>query len=309
VTTSLDGRVTATASWPVWGTTADVVVTEPDRLDAAWAVVEGVLAEVDQACSRFRPDSELTVVQAQPETSVRVTPLLAELVATALTAARRTDGDVDPTVGSWLVELGYDRDLSAVPADPRAARVSVSLAPDWRRVHLDGDRLTLPAGVVLDLGATAKAYAADRAARAVASGLACGVAVSLGGDVATAGPAPDGGWLVLVQDGDDEPACTITLPAGGAVATSSTRHGTWWRGGQLLHHILDPRTGAPAGTSAGSPWRTASAAAADCVSANTATTAALVRGPGALVWLRRTGLPARLVAADGSVVTVGGWPA
>lgn len=297
-------RGTATASWPVWATTADLVVTEPSRLAPARALVERVLCDVDRACSRFRSDSELGAVQARPDQPVRVSRLLAELVGTALAAARHTDGDVDPTIGAWLIELGYDRDLAQIPEEATPARVSVRLAPDWRRVRLHGDELTIPADVVLDLGATAKAFAADRAARLVAEQLNCGVAVGLGGDVATGGPAPAGGWRVRVQDGPGEPGCTVTLPAGGAIATSSTLHGQWRRGGRALHHILNPHTGAPA-----AGWRTASAAAGDCVSANTATTAALVRGPRAPAWLRHTGLPGRLVAADRSVVTTGGWPA
>jgi thiamine biosynthesis lipoprotein len=294
--------VIASIDWSVWSTTAQLAVTESERLPMARTLVETLLADVDRACSRFRDDTELRRVEAAAGTTVRVSPLLADLVQTALRAARRTDGDVDPTIGNWLNELGYDRDLSRVTDGP-APRVSLHLAPDWRRVHLDGDQLTVPAGVRLDLGATAKAYAADRCAAAVAETLGCGVVVSLGGDIATAGPAPF--WRVRVQDGPDEPATTIRLPAGGAVATSSTLRRRWTRGGQQLHHIVDPRTGRPAGDT----WRTATAAAADCVTANTATTAALVRGPAALRYLTGTGLPARLVAADRRVSTVGGWPA
>jgi thiamine biosynthesis lipoprotein len=293
---------TAAADWSLWSTTAQLVVTDPDQLPAARALVETLLDDVDRACSRFREDSELRQVEVAGGAGVRVSPLLAELVGAALRAARRTEGDVDPTIGAWLCELGYDRDLAAVAAGP-LPQVSLRLAPDWRRVRLDGDRLTLPAGTRLDLGAIAKAYAADRCAAAVADTLGCGVLVSLGGDVATAGPAPF--WRVRVADGPGEPATTIRLPAGGAVATSSTRHRRWTRGDQVLHHIIDPRTGRPSVP----VWRTVSAAAGDCVTANTATTAALVRGPAAIAYLTSTGLPARLVAADGRVHTAGGWPA
>jgi thiamine biosynthesis lipoprotein len=294
--------LTAAADWSLWSTAARLVVTDPDQLPAARALVEGLLADVDRACSRFREDSELRQVEAAGGATVRVSRLLADLVGAALRAARRTDGDVDPTIGAWLCELGYDRDLAGIGAG-RPAQVSLRLAPDWRRVGLDGDRLTLPAGTRLDLGATAKAYAADRCAAAVADALGCGVLFSLGGDVATAGPAPF--WRVRVQDGPGEPATTIRLPAGGALATSSTRHRRWTRGDQVLHHIIDPRTGRPSVP----VWRTVSAAAGDCVTANTATTAALVRGPAALAYLTSTGLPARLVGADGRVHTASGWPA
>jgi thiamine biosynthesis lipoprotein len=177
--------------------------------------------------------------------------------------------------------------------------------PDWRAVRLDGRQLTVPADVRLDLGATAKAYAADMAAADVAARLDVGILVSLGGDIATAGPAPYGGWRVLVQDNPGDPQCTVALPAGSALATSSTVSRRWSRDGHTLHHILDPRTGRPAVPL----WRTATAAAARCVDANTATTAALVRGDGAIDWLSRTGLPARLVDADLRVTTLNDWPA
>jgi thiamine biosynthesis lipoprotein len=297
--------VSAAADWAVWSTTARLVVTDQRRLTAGRTRVEGVLADVDRACSRFRPDSELALVHAAGGRAVPVSPLLADLVRAALRAAARTDGDVDPTIGAWLCELGYDRDLADIPPIGPEPRVSVHLAPDWRRVALDGDLLTVPAGMVLDLGATAKAYAADLAARTVAADLECGAVVSLGGDIASAGPAPEGGWPVRVQDGPDQPGTTVTLPAGGALATSSTLRRRWRRGAHVLHHIVDPNTG----LSAVPIWRTVTVAAGDCVTANTASTAALVRGSAAPAYLAGTGLPARLVAADATVLTLGRWPA
>jgi thiamine biosynthesis lipoprotein len=286
------------AQWMVWGTTARIVVTRPDALPAAEALVRAELTAVDAACSRFRPDSELMRARGR---TVGVSPLLADLVGTALRVARDTDGDVDPTVGEALRGLGYDRDFASV-VDPG---VVVHVAADWRRVTLDGDGLTVPAGTLLDLGATAKARAADRAAANVAARLGIGVLVALGGDLATAGPSPAGGWRVRVQDGPDEPRCTLALPAGAALATSSTLSRRWHTAGELVHHIVDPRTGRPARRIR----RTASVAAFSCVRANTLATAAIVRGEAAPSWLRRLGAPARLVDAAGTVATLGGWPA
>jgi thiamine biosynthesis lipoprotein len=234
--------------------------------------------------------------------------LLAELVQAGLVAAERTDGDVDPTIGGVLADLGYDRDIElltteSADAGRRPMRLVVTPAPDWRQVRLDGDTLTIPWGVRLDLGATAKAFTADRCARRVAAACGVGVLVSLGGDIATAGPAPDG-WRVLVQDRPGEPSCTISVTAGTALATSSTLSRLWRVDGRLLHHVLDPRTCQPARP----VWRTASVVAGDCVTANTLSTAALVRGERAPAWLREVGVPTRLVGADATVVTLGGWP-
>lgn len=293
-----------TAQWSVWSTVARVVVTDPAATTDARCLVEAELAEVDAACSRFRPDSELRLASRQ-RGPVEVSPRLAELVGAALEAARSTDGDVDPTIGAALCALGYDDDIAYAGSRPAtSATIRIFPSAGWRDVTLRGRLLTVPAGVVLDLGATAKAWAADRCAALVAAGLGVGVLVSLGGDIATAGPAPDGGWRVLVQDGTDQPATTVTLPAGAALATSSTMSRRWRHAGEVVHHILDPRTGRPAPE----VWRTASVAAFTCVQANALSTAALVRGVTALGWLHALSAPARLVAADGTVATTDTWP-
>jgi thiamine biosynthesis lipoprotein len=302
-----------TAEWSLWSVTARIVVTDSGALAGAVARAEEFLDTVDRAASRFRPDSELMLVTGGIA-GVEISPLLADLVEAALDVARLTGGAVDPTVGARLYELGYDRDFAELsPAREHASpelesiqKIVTHRAPDWRTVGLhrtpNGARLTMPAGTRLDLGATAKAYAADRCAAII--GVGTGVLVSLGGDIATAGPAPAGGWRVLVQDRPEDPAQEIGLPAGAALATSSTVSRRWLHRGVAMHHIINPRTGAPASTR----WRSASVAAATCLQANAASTAALVHADAAPAWLRRTGLPARLVGADGRVQHFGGWP-
>ncbi|HYT26543.1 MAG TPA: FAD:protein FMN transferase, partial [Actinomycetota bacterium] len=135
-----------------------------------------------------------------------------------------------------------------------------------------------------------------------------GVLVSLGGDLATAGTPPPGGWAVRVADwhaaGRGAQGQTVRV-RGGGLATSSTTVRRWTRGGEQLHHVVDPATGRPAPV----VWRTVSVAAATCVDANVAATAAIVRGDRSPAWLDSLGLPARLVRPDGSLVRVGGWPA
>ena len=295
-------RPVGVADWSVWTTSARLVVTDPAALPRARRLTESVLHEVDLAASRFRPDSELSRLPA--DRPVPVSPLLAELVGVALAAARRTGGDVDPTVGGVLAELGYDRNLDQLPADGPALPAVRRTVPGWQRIRLDGDVLRVPAGVTLDLGATAKAFAADRCAALVREHCGGGVLVSLGGDIATAGPAPLGGWQVLVRDRPGEPESAVTLAAGAALATSSTVSRWWRRGGRRMHHIIDPSTCLPAAAI----WRTASVAAPSCVLANTASTAALVRGAGARDWLRDNDFAARLVDLDGRVWTVGDRP-
>jgi thiamine biosynthesis lipoprotein len=296
----------AAADWEAWSCRIRVVVTDPAALDEARGVLTGDLAAVDLACSRFRDDSELAAAEAAG-TWVAVSPLLADLVGTALRAARRTEGDVDPTVGAALAGLGYDRDFAALDATGTAVRVPV---PGWRRIQLAGDRVRIAPGVRVDLGATAKARTADLAARRIAGRTGAGCLVSLGGDIAVAGSPPEGGWRIRVEDVTGDPdappsgPCTVVTIRDGGLATSSTRARRWRRNGVELHHLLDPRTGLPPARS----WRTVSVAAGSCVDANTVSTAAIVRGQRVWPWLRSTGLPARLVAEDGAVFTAGGWP-
>ncbi|HEY4854972.1 MAG TPA: FAD:protein FMN transferase [Streptosporangiaceae bacterium] len=301
----------ASADWKALGTMVQLIVTDPVRLADGRRLLEADLAAVDAACSRFRSDSELVALDSVPG-PVEVSPLLAQALAVALRAARLTDGDVDPTVGAAMAAIGYDRDFPLVPASGPAVTLTVRSVPGWRQVQFDEQSriLALPPGVRLDLGATAKAWAADRSAARLAAALGCGVLVSLGGDIAVAGGTPPGGWRVRVQDVTGRPEDPPVGPSAvgairdGGLATSSTTARRWRRGGDVLHHILDPRTGLPAPAC----WRTVSVAAASCADANTASTAAIIRGRGAQAWLTGLGLPARLVDEAGNVHTVGGWP-
>ena len=296
----------STARFEALGTTAVVVVDDPLMLDEARRLLAEELADIDLACSRFRWDSELSQVNAAAPTPRRVSPLLAEAVSAALRAAEQTAGAVDPTVAPALVALGYDRDFDAVARTSTRA-VHGARPAGWRSVDWDPSTRTirLAAGSRLDLGAIAKALAADRAAAAIASCTGASALVSLGGDIATAGPAPDGGWSVRVADDHRAQAGGQTVAIReGALATSSTSVRRWRRNGRVIHHIIDPRTGEPAAR----VWRTVTVTASTCVEANTATTAAVVLGDEAPDWLAARGLPARLVAEDGAVVTVGGWP-
>ena len=289
-----------TYRFDLWSTTGTVVVTDPAALGSVVEIVRAGLDDVERACSRFRPDSEISGLTPGRN---RLSPMLADLVGTALDAAEASAGLVDPTVGAAVRRLGYDRSIELLPSD--GAPVSlVHHVPGWRQVHLYGDKLELPVGLQLDLGATAKARAADLMARRAAETVGVGVLVELGGDVATAGAGPDGGWQVLVRDTDDDPAAQVTLRPGWALATSSTVRRAWRRGGVRLHHIVDPRTAAPAAP----VWRSATVAAPTCTEANTASTAAVILGHDAGRWLSERGCTARLVDQRRRVVRVGDWP-
>ena len=299
--------------WRALGTSAHLVVTAPERLVAARAAVDDVLHRIDLAASRFRDDSELTALNHGDGRPVQVSPLLARALRVALDAADWTDGLVDPTVGAALEDLGYDRTFTLVAPDGPSVEVRVRDVTGWQKVHLDDGSATvqMPVGTVLDLGATAKGLAADLAAEAAAEAAGCGTLVNLGGDLSVAGDPPLDGWPVTVGDTADQDVAVgaeaeqdVVLYDGG-LATSSIRARRWRRGGSQLHHLIDPRIGAP---SAGA-FRTVSVTASTCTLANAASTAAVILGSDAPGWLANRGLAARLVTLDGDVCVVGGWPA
>jgi thiamine biosynthesis lipoprotein len=288
-----------------------VVVTRPDGVAAARAAADEVVAAIDLAASRFRDDSELSRLNRTPETEVVVSPLLAAAIGSGLRGAELTGGAADPTVGTAVRLAGYDSDFAAVPRDGGPIRLVAHRVPGWKAVHFDAASRTvrLQRGVEIDLGATAKALAADMAAAAASRALdGAGVLVSLGGDIAVAGVAPVDGWPIQAGEdsgapiADEEEAFSISA---GGVATSSTTVRRWTRGGAVLHHIIDPATGLPTETC----WRTATVAAGSCVDANIASTAVIVMGATAISWLQAMGLPARLVDRDGLVHRLAGWPA
>ena len=292
------------------GTGVTIVAAEPQALSTAVIAAQEELVGIDRACSRFRPDSDVSRINEAAGEWVRVSPLCIEAIDIALQAAEMTDGLVDPTVGGALEDSGYIEDFEILVKDGPALRLTAKPIPGWRNVQINRKvgAVRVPRLVRLDLGATAKSLASDRAAAAGQAATNCGVLVSCGGDLAAFGDGPPGGWSVRVSehhaDPVDAPGQTIFFEQGG-LATSGVTARRWRRGGQTFHHIIDPATSLPVTT----PWRVVTVAAATCVAANIASTAAVIIGDAAPAWLGARGLAARLVRTDGSVLRVGGWPA
>jgi thiamine biosynthesis lipoprotein len=227
----------------------EVVLVSDDPFDAltfdrAARSVERVFAAEERRFSRFRQESELSRVNARAGGWTDVTPRFAEVVRLALDAARETNGLFDPTVLPTLEALGYDRDFDEIVGDPHTAHNPAASGGRWADVELDRDRIRLPASVRLDLGGIAKGWTADRAAEIALDGLAWAL-VSAGGDLRLAGTPPEAGVEVGVEDAERPGAelCRLTLEHG-ALATSCITKRAWGRG---LHHLIDPRTGSPAG--------------------------------------------------------------
>jgi thiamine biosynthesis lipoprotein ApbE len=299
--------VLSSDSFVAMGTVNTVVVDDCAALPAAMAIVRMQFQEIDEVCSRFREESELSCLNRSGGGVIALSPLLEEAIVAALETAKMTGGLVDLTVGKCVEDAGYTVTFHDLPDDGPPLQVRVHRVIGWRALAYDpiAHTVTLPAGVALDLGASGKAWAADRAATAVATSLGVSVAVDCGGDIAVRGTAPPGGWPIRVAEHVDADVWQDISVFDGGIATSGTTARRWRRGGIELHHIIDPITGLPART----PWAMVSVAAATCVEANAAATAALIMGKRAIAWLNELKLPARLVDVRGGVHGAGGWRA
>lgn len=212
-----------------------------------------LLASLEARWTRFRPDSELSRLNAAAGRPVCLPDETFALVEAAVTAWRLTDGRFDPTVLPALVAAGYDRSFELLAGDgPAGVDGTAPAVPGCAGIILERHTglVRLPPGVALDLGGIAKGHAADRAVAALLEGGTAGALANLGGDLRVAGVAPDGeAWTVAVDDphrpGHD---LAVLRLVDGAVATSSRTRRRWVRGGQTFHHLIDPATAAPADT-------------------------------------------------------------
>lgn len=260
---------------------------------------------LERAASRFRTDSELSAANDSPGRWAPASPLLVELVEVAIAAAEQTGGAVNPCLGRHVDAAGY-RTWAANEVAPILSAVAPEPDPlAWHRLEVEPGGVRVPAGTQLDLGATAKAWLADELAERVAAQTGLDVVANMGGDLRAIGAEP---WIVGVQHDAPgaEPPSVEVLDAG--LATSGVGRRRWLTGQGPAHHLIDPRTGAPAATR----WWSVSVLAASATAANIASTAALIldaRGPG---WLADRGLSGVLTewtgAGPAGRTVVGEWP-
>lgn len=265
------------------------------RLEAALrTLLTDEVQRLDRLASRFRSDSELSAVNAGAGQWVEVSWGFVAVLSACLTAADRTGGLVDPTLGTAIKAAGYD-DWADQPTPTKAT----AQPGRWRGVGIRPGRheaqVLIPAGTALDLGSVAKAWLADRLAHAVArSGYE--VCANMGGDIRVIADSP---WTVWADpEVAGVPATAIALTDAG-LATSGTGHRRWDGG----HHLIDPRTGRPAAT----PWHTVSVVAASAADANTAATAGVILGEDGPAWMTAKGLDARF-SSPTRTLTTHRWP-
>lgn len=263
------------------GTEVVVVGASAEEL----AEIRALFDEWEHTFSRFHADSELNHVNASEQPFVGLTPLFAEALSSALTAAARTDGLVDPTLGGALAAAGYDRDFAELADDARPT--GQAIAGSWRSLRLAGTLLFRLPGTTLDLNGVVKSMAVDAAVELL-GGSGC---VSAGGDVAVRGETAvglSGGGALTLRDG--------------GLATSGTTKRHWRRGGSLQHHLIDPRTGRPAT----SRWEEVTVAGPSCLHADVGAKAAFLLSDDGPAWLEERGLPGRFVG-EGETVFNAAW--
>jgi FAD:protein FMN transferase len=249
---------------------------DPAAFARAVAAVRATFEEDEQRFSRFRADSELSLVNAAAGRWTNASEPFMRLLRYALGGARRSGGLFDPTILGSLVAAGYDRDFAEVQASPGPLRpLPMGSRPNWTSVEVGGRSIRLPEGVGLDFGGVAKGWTVDRAAMAARRMLPWAL-VNAGGDLRLVG-RPQERWLdIAVEDpmDIDAEAARVRLEGGG-LASSSVSARAW---GEGRHHLIDPRTALPAATEViqATVW------AETCAEAEIRSKWALLAGPPAL---------------------------
>lgn len=282
----------------------DVLVAAPDLSGGAErelaTAVEQLFRETERRFSRFLPDSELARLN-RADHAITVSGELLELLMRARAHAIETAGIFEPAVGAAMRASGYDATFApgaldrdeAPAASPYASICMLEIDEERRRV-------VRPPHVQIDFGGFLKGRTADRAA-ALAPGA---VAVDAGGDAVLRGaPRGDAGWIVEIEDPHDASRMIGTFVARDeAVATSAPNRRRWRRGSQAMHHLIDPRTRAPARTDVAQ----ATVVARTAEQADVMAKVAFIAGADAATReLERRSLRAVLVLHDGTIRTVG----
>lgn len=283
----------------------EVAVTAVDAPDDALDAVESLVRDLHFRWTRFEDDSDVARLNAAGGVAVEVHPETTALVGRLATLSHETAGSFDPTMLPDLVAAGYQRSRSSgriAPGLPADARRGGDLAA----IRIEGNRVTLPVGMTLDLGGVAKGHAADLAVALLRDRGARGAFVGVAGDVAVWGDRPGSGpWRIGVEDPrDPESRVAVVELEHGAVATSSRLKRRWLTDGVEYSHLIDPVTG----RSATGPVLSMTVVADTGARAEAWAKTGFVRPVDeAFAALERERLQALVVLAAGDIVTTENW--
>jgi thiamine biosynthesis lipoprotein len=221
--------------------------------DQALTDVQRMFHKAEKCLTRFDPTSELSQLNRSVGCSRRVSPLLFDVVEMAVWAASATHGLFDPSLLGVMEAIGYGRSFEQIKqGDQVEPLLPTPGRGQYQAVELNRSRreIYLPPDVRLDLGGIGKGWTVDRTADWLTG--KGPFMINAGGDLYAYGAPPGlSGWSIGIVD-PWEPARDITRlrVRQRAVATSTISRRRWQRGGRLMHHLIDPRTGQPAETDA-----------------------------------------------------------
>lgn len=226
----MDTVMTLTAYGPQAKKALNDAADEIERLDALWSISssDGDIARLNTDKQATLSDDTIALLKRAQKISASTGGLFA--------------CTIEPVMEAW----GFTNGNYTVPDD--ATLQSLLAHVDDTQIAIDGNTVTIPADVKVDLGGIAKGFTSDRVMELFsADGVTSGI-ISLGGNVQTLGTKPDGSlWRVGIQDPDDSSGIIATIEvADKAVITSGGYQRYFEQDGTTYHHIIDPRTGMPA---------------------------------------------------------------
>lgn len=291
-----------TASFLAMDTVMSVTVYGEDGQGAAEAAGEEIRA-LEKLFSVTDAHSELYAANHSGGKSVTVSDDTAALLSRALELCGETDGALDVTVYPAVKAWGFTTGAYQVPSEDLLDELVKQI--DFTRIVLDGDTLTVPEGMELDLGAVAKGYAADRTAEVLEARGVTSAKLELGGNIHFIGTKPNGSpWQVAVRDPSGEGYMGLLKTEAGAVVTSGGYERYFERDGITYWHIIDPATGRPARSGLVS----VTIAAPSGTLADALSTALFVMGKEKAVvfWRTRQDFDFILIGEDGTVTVTPG---
>ena len=225
-------------------TIMDLTVYGPEGQTALDSGEETILS-LEKRLSVTDEESEIYAANHSGGASVTVSDDTAELLRTALDLCGSTGGALDVTIYPVVSAWGFTNGNYRVPGEDELAGLLARV--DYTRIGLDGDTLTVPDGMELDLGAVAKGYTGDRVMERFRAAGVTSAIISLGGNVQALGRKPDGSlWQVAVQDPEGSGYAAVLSVADKAVITSGGYERYFEENGKIYWHIIDPATGRPA---------------------------------------------------------------
>lgn len=210
----------------------DVALERVEEAEALWFVTE--------------QNSEIYQANHSGGQPVTVSDETAQLVSFALDMAEQTDGAVDPTIYPVLSAWGFTTQTKQVPEEGQIASLLQNV--DYGRISLEGDRLTVPDGMQLDMGAVGKGYAGDLVIEVLKEYGVESALINLGGNVQAISSRPDGNdWRLGIRAPWEEGNLGVLRISDAAVVTSGGYENYFEdEEGNIYWHILDPSTGYPA---------------------------------------------------------------